>query len=36
MAINNDPQAAIFKHCDYGIVADLYQVVPILTRALTS
>lgn len=36
VAINNDPQAAIFKHCDYGIVADLYQVVPILTRALTS
>ncbi len=28
IAINNDPSAPIFEHCDYGIVADLYDVIP--------
>jgi electron transfer flavoprotein alpha subunit len=33
VAINSDPEARIFKNCDYGILGDLYQVVPALTAA---
>jgi len=32
VAINNDKSAPIFKNCDYGVVADLYQFVPVLTK----
>ncbi|MBN9327698.1 MAG: electron transfer flavoprotein subunit alpha/FixB family protein, partial [Cellulomonas sp.] len=34
VAVNSDKAAPVFAQCDYGIVGDLYQVVPALTAAL--
>jgi electron transfer flavoprotein alpha subunit len=36
VAINTDPEANIVKNCDYYIVADLFEVIPLLTSQLAA
>ncbi|MGA3404511.1 MAG: electron transfer flavoprotein subunit alpha/FixB family protein [Candidatus Bathyarchaeia archaeon] len=34
VSINNDPKAPIFEFSDYGIVGDMYEILPTLTDAV--
>jgi electron transfer flavoprotein alpha subunit len=34
MVVNKDPEAPIFELADFGVVGDLFQVVPQLVEAI--
>jgi len=36
VAVNTDPEANIVKKCDYYLVADLFEIIPVLTDQLAA
>jgi electron transfer flavoprotein alpha subunit len=34
VAVNSDPNATIFEFSQYGVVGDLFQVIPALTAEI--
>jgi electron transfer flavoprotein alpha subunit len=36
IAVNTDPQAAIVQKCDYFVVADLFEIIPVVFKGVRS
>jgi electron transfer flavoprotein alpha subunit len=36
VAVNTDPEANMVKKCDYYLVADLFEIIPLLTEQLAT